>query len=321
MPFWIYWPEMSRDNLKSFCLNGGMQSFPIRFCALFLVFTFSVIGADKDRAIDIRMHRPSKPGEKFRLTLKASMELETERHVGSRSEKDKEAFETDFTGVVTVLKTTKGGGRAKVAIVVEKFMITEDGFKFEGLPKGTRLIASLKDREVVFAEVLEGQKDGKPLSAGIELQALQQVIGLDNEGDATDDDIFGSKEKRKVGDKWPVNKKNAIEDFRKDDIRIDADRFKGETELAGVVKVKGIECYRLTGSFDAKQFQPPVPRGFRVQESGLTAKYAGSFPIDTKLPELETTVDIRMYFRASLRNVELEFDRRLKKDITVTPLN
>ena len=217
----------------------------IRFCVLFLVLSFTATG--KDRAFAIHMHRVSKVGQKFRLAVKASMQLVIERHVGDRSEKEKEAFDTDFAGVVTVLKTTKGGGKKKVVIVVEKFMITEEGFKFEGLPKGTRLIASLKDREVVFAEALEGQEEGKPLAEGIEFDALQQVISLDNEGDVTDDDIFGSKEKRKVGDKWPVNKGKAIEDFRKDDIVIFADRFKGETKLAGVVKVKGVDCYRLTG--------------------------------------------------------------------------
>ena len=319
MPSWIYWSELIRDNPKAFCLNKAMGSFMIRFCVLFLVLSITASG--KARAFAIHMHRVSKAGQKFRLAVKASMQLVIERHVGARSEKEKEAFDTDFAGVVTVLKTTKGGGKKKVVIVVEKFMITEEGFKFEGLPKGTRLIASLKDREVVFAEALEGQEEGKPLAEGIELDALQQVISLDNEGDVTDDDIFGSKEKRKVGDKWPVNKAKAIEDFRKDDIVIFVDRFKGETKLAGVVKVKGVECYRLTGSFDAKQFRPPLPRGFRVEESGLTAKYAGSFPVDTRLPELETTVDVRMRFRAGLRNVEMEFDRRLKKEITVTLLD
>ena len=311
--------ELIRDNPKTFCLNRAMGSFMIRFCVLFLVLSCAASG--KDRAFAIHMHRESKVGQKFRLAIKASMQLVIERHVGTRSEKEKEVFDTDFAGVVTVLKTTKGGGKKKVLIVIEKFMITEEGFTFEGMPKGTRLIASLKDREVIFSEALEGQEDGKPVAEGIELDALQQVISLDDEGDVTDDDIFGSKEKRKVGDKWPVNKDKAIEDFRKDDIVIFADRFKGETKLAGVVKVNGAECYRLTGSFDAQQFRPPVPRGFRVQESGLTAKYAGCFPGDTKLPELETTVDVRMRFRAGLRNVEMEFDRRLKKEITVTPLD
>ena len=291
----------------------------IRFCVLFLVLSCAASG--NDRAFAIHMHRESKVGQKFRLAIKASMQLVIERHVGTRSEKEKEVFDTDFAGVVTVLKTTKGGGKKKVLIVIEKFIITEEDFTFEGMPKGTRLVASLKDREVIFAEALEGQEDGKPVAEGIELDALQQVISLDDEGDVTDDDIFGSKEKRKVGDKWPVNKDKAIEDFRKDDIVIFADRFKGETKLAGVVKVKGVECYRLTGSFDARQFRPPVPRGFRVEKSELTAKYAGSFPIDTKLPELETTVDVRMRFRAGLSNVEMEFDRRLKKEITVTPLD
>ena len=151
-----------------------MCSFMIRFCVLFLVLSITASG--KDRAFAIHMHRESKVGQKFRLAVKASMQLVIERHVGARSEKEKKAFDTDFVGVVTVLKTTKGGGKKKVVIVVEKFMITEEGFEFEGMPKGTRLIASLKDREVVFAEALEGQEEGKPLSEGIELDALQQVI-------------------------------------------------------------------------------------------------------------------------------------------------
>jgi len=296
-----------------------MGSLMIRFCVLFCILSFNALG--KDREFAIHMHRECKVGQKFRLAVKASMQLEIKRHVGTRSEKEDEVFETDFVGMVTVLKTTKGGGKKKILIVIEKFMITEEGFKFEGLPKDTRLIASLKDRELVFAEVLEGQEEGKPLAEGIELDALQQVISLDDEGDVNDDDIFGSKGKRKVGDKWSVNKDKAIEDFRKDEIVIFADRFKGETKLAGVVKVKGVECYRLTGSFVATQFRPPVPRGYRVEESALTAKYAGSFPVDTRLPELETTVDVRMRFRAGQRNVEMEFDRRLKKEISVMPLD
>ena len=80
----------------------------IRFCVLFLVLSCAASG--NDRAFAIHMHRESKVGQKFRLAIKASMQLVIERHVGTRSEKEKEMFDTDFAGVVTVLKTTKRGG-------------------------------------------------------------------------------------------------------------------------------------------------------------------------------------------------------------------
>ena len=302
-------------------MNSDMRMFPLGAAALLLAGSFVAGAADKDRAFSIRMHRESRPGDKFRLAVKASMQLVTERRVGEQVEKDNEAFDTDFVGRVTVLETTKGGGKKKVAIVIDKFLITEDKFQFVALPKGARLIASLKDREVMIIEALAGRNDGKLMAEGIELDALRQVISLDEEGDVTDDDIFGSIKKQRVGDSWPVNKAKAIEDFRQDNIRVKAGGFKGETSLDGVVKVRGIECYRLKGSFDAKGFRPPIPRGFRVEESGLTARYSGSFPVDTKLPELETTVEMRMHFRASLRNIGLGMDRRIKKKIQVTPMD
>ena len=298
-----------------------MRMFLLCAAVLLLAGAFAEAAADKDLAFSIRMHRESRPGDKFRLAVKASMQMVSEHRVGELVEKDNEAFDTDFSGRITVLEITKGGGKKKVAIVIENFLITEDKFRFVALPKGTRLIASLKNREVMIAEALEGRDDGKPMAAGIELDALRQVISLDNEGDVTDDDIFGSKKKQRVGDKWPVNKAKAIEDFRKDRIRIKAIGFKGETGLTGVVKVRGIECYSLKGSFDAKGFRPPIPQGFRVKASGLTARYSGSFPVDTKLPELETTVEVRMHFLANLRNIGMSMDRRVKKEIQVTPLD
>ncbi len=293
---------------------------------LFMFSAGPAIGVQPGKKFAIQLHRPMKVGTKVRLTVKGESSSEEERTVGTDTSSRKSMFKMEFRGVLTVKEITRDGEASKLGIMVEKFTLTEDGKTHEALEKGTRLAAALNGRLEVFALVA---KDGKlrPLEDMRVVQALRIVVTLNNEGDANDDDIFGSKVARATGEKWPINKRLAIANMKRDGIILKPEKFSGQTRFPRVVKVGEVECVFLEGEFNATEFRPPIPKEFEVSESEFVAEYSGKFPLDKRLPELETTVDVRTSFTAlapakgDRPAVDWSSTQRTRKHIWVEPLD
>ncbi len=315
------------DILRQLCLNVVMKPWATFLASIILFFAISSFAADKPvRKYDIQLHRAVKVGKKYRLIVKGSWLAKEERTAGTEVAKSKMGFETEFRGIVTVLENTNDGGQKKLALQVERFAITEKGKTSDVLPKGARLLAALEKRKAIFGLAM---KDGKikPLETGRTVQALQMLISLANEEDANDDEVFGSKKKRAEGEVWDINKKLAIANMERDGILVKPENFSGQTKFPKIVNVGKVECVYLEGGFKAKDFRPPLPKTFEVLKSEFTAQYSGKFPLTTKLPELETTVDVRTMFTALapakgvVPAIELSSERRTQKHIWVEPLN
>ena len=330
---------MGRDKPQWFWLNFHMAGLIVRV-ALFTFLSVSslqilcagegakagkpAVKAAEDYAI--QLHRPNKPGDKFRMEAKGSQIERTETKEGAQEDEELNSFLFDFNGTITVLAVTHDGSVKKVAMEVEKFTLTEEDFTFEAFPKGTRLVGFFQGRDEIYQVILEGQQEGRPVPAGMELDALRSIVNLSREDSANDDVIFGSTQRRKLGASWDFNKTAALADFKRDGILLDANKTTGKTILAEAVKVGAIDCLLLKGEMDATDFQPPLPKEFRVEQTTMTARYTGKFPLDTRLPELETTMEAKMSFRAKTApakgqpQVQIASTRHSRKTTRIIPL-
>ncbi len=274
----------------------------------------------------IQLHRPAKAGQRCRIEVKGSYMDRTETKQGEQEDEDLNSFLYDFNGTVTVLAVTQGAGIKKVALEVERFTITEEDFTFEAFPKGTRLVGFTKGRDEVFEVILDGQKEGRPVPEGLELDALQQVNILSREDSANDDVVFGSQKRRKLGESWDFNKTASMADLEREGARFDAKKFSGRTILDQLVKVDGIECLLIRGEVDATDFQPPLPKDFRVEQSSMQVRYSGKFPTDVRLPELEITMEFKLGFRAKAAPgkagapIQIANQRIARRAIRIIPL-
>ncbi|MBL68605.1 MAG: hypothetical protein CMO74_09205 [Verrucomicrobiales bacterium] len=269
----------------------------------------------------IQLHRPAKVGAHQNITVKTNVRNETSRGLNGKLDRDVQEYTAELKAELKVLEITRNGSLKKFSLIIDTFRITESGFDFEALPKGTRLVSFMKNNKQVILEALEGRDDGKPLSKGIEHTALSEMISPKRENAPTDDEIFGSAKKHVKGDQWPINKARAIEDMKAEEIIVDPKQFKGTTSLVGFEKVKDVNCYRLASTLEATNFKPPIPNTFKILDAQLKGEFSGIFPVDPMLPEMQTTANVQMQFKARFRALEISIKRQIKTKMQMSPLD
>lgn len=245
----------------------------------------------------IKLHRPAQVGEKFRVELSGSEATTTARQVGDEEEAETEKWSARLKGIVTVLKVSPLGGVVKLQVNVESFTTTEGKFTDEALPKGAVIRGEDGEDENRFENWDEDLKVASPLREGRTVEALKILFSFDEmDAQETDDDVFGTKEKKKVGDSWKLNPKALAVSAKRDKVTIDPKKATGKITLVGVVRVRGHECLEVKGQFTVKDVRPPVklPRGLRLTKSEMTGRIHSKLPVDPKLPELENRMGMSM---------------------------
>ena len=263
----------------------------------------------------IQLHRPAKVGEQFRVEMTGSESNTMTRKVGDMEDSEEKKWSAKLKGIVTVLKVNKIGSVVQMKLKVDSFTLTEGEFTEEALEKGTVIKGEDKDDKDRFELWDEESKLGVPLQDGIMVDALKLLFSLDAAGDKeTDDDVFGTKEKKKVGDSWKINAKALAESAENDKVEIDPKNVSGKITLAGVVKAGGHKCLEIKGQFTVKGLKPPAdfPRNLRITKSEMAGRMHSKIPVDTTLPEVENKMVVTMIMEVRSRRgqVAMKISRR-----------
>jgi hypothetical protein len=230
---------------------------------------------------EIRMTRAAEAGERYELIASgSSSEQMTMSSQGQVLRKNKKFISAKLEGIVTVLEVDELKREKKLSLLVSKsVMYTNVNDKEEeALPKGTQIIAQRRDgkKEFLIDGKIANEDIAKMLDLFITFPATQ----------ATDDDIFGTNERKKVGDSWAVNSVNALKDLASDGIVVDLAKIEGSTKLERIVEVEGIKCLLLSASIEVSGVVPPLPSGLTVEKSNVSAIIAGEFPLDISIRPL-----------------------------------
>ena len=79
-------------------------------------------------------------------------------------------------------------------------------------------------------------------------------------------------------------------------MRVKAENVKGSTTLEKVVDVDGIKCLHLSGNMELTGMDFPLPPGFTVEFSDMSAVLSGDFPVDPSIAPLSETGTMTMAF-------------------------
>ena len=245
-------------------------------------------GAD-DKTYDIKLARPVKVGTKYAITTDGALVRETTIKRGAVTQKQPEdGYGVHLEGTVEVLALDEIGEESKVAITVDKCTrITSEG-ETELVPKGKVLLAEGQGKDTRFS-----------LRGGGELtkdatDALDLVISLDTNDTLTDDDLLGTKDKKKVGQSWPVTSENVAKDSERVGVVVKPGDVEGSFRIDGLEKKDDVECLKLSGNLKVKNLvtkadeneDDGLPEGFVVEGGSMEAKYAGLFPVDSSVGSL-----------------------------------
>ncbi|MGA2152676.1 MAG: hypothetical protein ABSG48_11075, partial [Geobacteraceae bacterium] len=182
-------------------------------CAILLITASRVFAQD----YEIRLTRDAEAGEKYELTVSGSISKQmTMSSQGQVLQKNASSFTANLEGTVTVLEIDEMKREKKLSLLVSRCLVSSNGStkEREALPKDTQVVAQIRDGQKEFLI------DGNVVSRDI-AEMLGILISLPI-SQATDDDIFGTKEHRKVGDSWPVNGVKGAADLSSKGIKVDA---------------------------------------------------------------------------------------------------
>jgi hypothetical protein len=251
--------------------------------------------AAQDKAYEIKLARPIKVGTRYAMTADGALLRQVTISRGGVTQKQpQDGYGIHFEATVEILALDEVGEEAKVSCVIDKCTRSAPDGETELLPKGKVLIAEGKGKDTEFSLA-----DGGELSKDA-TDALDLVISLDTNDKLTDDDLLGTKDKKKPGESWPVTAEAVAEDSERVGVIVKPQDVEGSFRLEGIEKVGEVECLRLSGNLKVKKLltkadeneDDGLPEGLVVEGGSMEAKYAGLFPVDSSLGSLSESASM-----------------------------
>ena len=223
------------------------------------------------RDYEIRLHRPVKPGYKYRQSSVGNrLEWTRIKYDGKLAEEKKDELSIRFEAEVTVLATNDKGGPSRSSLKIVKCVAIKGKDEKELVPRDTVVLAYVKDKKDVFEIAVVPVSNGTFEVGGVPVdrelhKALSTVFTL-SKGGITDDDVFGTKQRKKVGDSWDIDTRRAVEGLESRAMTIPKKHAKGKVTLDKVVRVEGMECLNVVGTINISNVVFPVPSGFKIEK-------------------------------------------------------
>jgi hypothetical protein len=241
-----------------------------------LYLTVPVLAED----YEIRLHRPRKAGQTYRLNVSGSDHSQMSMDINSKPEKrDTEDMTIDFESIVTILEVGKKGNPVKESHRIVRCNRAENGARIALVPTGSILVASKVNEKYQFT--LEG-KEPSPEAK----EAFEMAISLDD-SDSTEDDAFGTKARKKIGDSWPINAEVAAAELSSSELGFKKENFSGNVTLAGIGIKDTIPCLMISGVVMVNQFDFPISPEIYTDRSQGSFTFTSKYPLDLAMGVLE----------------------------------
>lgn len=257
---------------------------------LLSVACLQLLAQEADHAI--RLSRPSAVGNRYQVTAKGSSRMQARIRVGSNPlPVNEDAVELSLQYEAEVLELDARKQPARIRIILGPSLCTRNGAAYSLPAEGTRLEVAEKEGKTVVT------RDGEPVS-DVLTSVLTTVISMSSSG-ASDDDLFGTPKRMKVGESWPVNSRLlAAELGGKQGIEVDPDAVQGKATLLRVVKDQGRECLQVVvdarvGRIRGMQNLPDL-QGLKVMKSEVRVNLDGLFPLEPALERQRQSGDMYM---------------------------
>lgn len=247
-----------------------------RICVLTAAVGLWLCPAALAQDYEIRLQRPMKVGQEFQVSATGRESQKATVSVGGqvvKNENQESAIEIEAS--VKVLEIDKNGTPSKESLVIGKCLAVKGETRTPLAPADAVVTASLVNNEPTF------EIDGQKVSPEAQ-RALAQVFTL-GKGGPTDDHIFGTAERKKIGDRWAMNSQLAAEDAARSGLTVKNEDVTGAVTLEKVVKVGDTECLQLSVTMDIAKIVPPAPPGLKIEKGTVHAQMSGKFPTNAAL--------------------------------------
>lgn len=237
--------------------------------AVILALSCGLIATASAEDYEVKLVRLAKIGDKYGVVASGSQEQHMSMTVNGQVMPSRDqVMQVAMTAKVEVLAVSAGGREAKASFTVDTLTKTLGDKAIDVLPAGTVVVA---ERVGTKTEFQVAGAPAKPDVAGV----LKVVISMESDQGANDDAIFGTKERKKVGDSWPMDARAGAEDLAaKDGIKIDPANLTGTAALAEVLPAG----MRITAKIAMKDVGVPLPPGMVIKSSVFAAEILRRLP-------------------------------------------
>ena len=239
---------------------------------------------------DIKLTRPSKVGDKFHLEAVGATRKRVVAVVNGEEQKPQdEILGVSVDGTVKVLEVAKNGIETKLSLTIETCIASVGKQQLPLLPAGTIIIATWDKEKKGTKFALEGQ--AMPDDVG---DLLELAVSTSDPEALTDDDIFGSKEKREVGDSWPIDAAAAAKEFGRIGLKVKEEDLFGQTTLVEKAKAGDVPSLVLKTEFKSRSLASDGKgeNKVKVESGNLSIATTVTMPIDTA--QQATKADMKM---------------------------
>lgn len=250
--------------------------------ALVAAFSLSAAAAEAPD-YQIVLDRPLEAGALYRAVSKGTnVEKLVVAVDGTVVQETSTETVVELDAKVEIVAVGEGGRASKAMLTIVSCAAERNGARSELFPAGTQLLLAMGDDGDLWSV------GGEPVAPDV-AKLLKLVNGIPA-GDESDDAVFGTKERKRVGDSWPIDTARAAESFREPGLTIADDGVSGEARLVAVKKAGGVEAMTVEATMVMEGIGLEMPPGFEVVEGRLDAKFVGTFPLDVRRARLDETM-------------------------------
>jgi hypothetical protein len=260
---------------------------------------------------EVKLVRLAKVGERYGIVATGSQEQHMTMTLNGQGmpPRDK-VMQVAFTAKAEVLAVSAGGREVKTSFTVETLTNTVGAQATDVLPAGTVVVAERTGAKTEF------QVAGAPAKPEV-ADVLKVVISLESDQGANDDAIFGTKERKKAGDSWPMDAKAGAADLEaKENIKVDPANISGTTTLIEVLPAG----MRIAAKVTMKDVAVPLPPGMAVTSSVIAAEFSSVLPIDTskRVARSSISMDCKVKCAGKVGDKDMTMDLTMKNGKSVT---
>lgn len=254
---------------------------------------------------EIRLHRPHRVGEKEKVSIIARQTSDMSALSGGQTVKsEKRDMTVELDGVCTVLAVSPKGKMTRASYQIGKLTKLEGGVSNQVLPRDTVVVVSRSGNKKVF------EVDGKVVEPEV-AEVLGLVISGPAERDRTDDELFGTRERKRVGESWPISEASLKEMLSNS--KMEMKEMSGKVTLMEVLTnapgPRLFIIFQITG-------KPTASAPEATLTGTMDMNGSGEFPLDLAKPRVKEKLDMTLSTRVKRGAMDVRME--LKQSLTST---
>jgi hypothetical protein len=264
----------------------------MRAVGLFLLaLTAAASALPANESYVVRLTRPKKVGDRYRVDVKgANKERQRVTVGGQLAGNEEKELSVHLIATATVRAVDARSNPSRIEYRIESCQMSAAGKTEEVLPAGRMVTVENKNGEAVFTS------DGdRPLDS-LTQEALKVVLNARAPDSPTDDDIFGTRERKRVGDKWGIDADAAARDLSKKASAVSPADVKGSVQLDRVRTVGSVKALEIVAHLRVERMNIPTPEGTKLEKATMEADLTGLVPAD---PQSDSFLPDKAYFQTN----------------------